>query len=102
MPNLKRKKLAFGPYYFQGIVTLRKTGILNFIKSSRKGVTIDAIVLDSGINEYGVRVLLEAAESSNVVEFIDDELVKVTKVGYMINSDEMTSVNINFVNDVLL
>ena len=34
------------------------------------------------------------------MEFIDDELVKVTKVGYMINSDEMTSVNINFVNDV--
>jgi len=98
--KFEAQKLAFGPYYFQVIVTLRKTGILNFIKSSRKGVTIDAIVSDSGINEYGVRILLEAAESSNVVEFIDDDLVKITKVGYMINSDEMTSTNINFVNDV--
>ena len=98
--KFEAQKLAFGPYYFQVIVTLRKTGVLNFIKSSRKGVTIDAIVSDSGINEYGVRTLLEAAESSNVVEFIDDDLVKITKIGYMINSDEMTSVNINFVNDV--
>ncbi len=94
------QKLAFAPFYFQVMVTLRKTGILKFINSHRKGVSIQTIVNEFGIKEYGVRTLLEAAESSNVVEYLDENTVRITKVGFMINSDRMTEVNINFMNDV--
>lgn len=94
------QKLVFAPYYFQVMVTLRKTGILKFIHSNRKGVSIQCIMDEFGINEYGVRTLLEAAESADIVEFLDEDTVKITKIGFMINSDRMTEVNMNFINDV--
>ncbi|MDH5475868.1 MAG: methyltransferase [Cyclobacteriaceae bacterium] len=94
------QKLAFAPYYFQVVVTLRKTGILTFIHSKKKGVSIQEIVDKFKITEYGVRTLLEAAESAGIVDYIDENNVVITKVGYLVNFDQMTGVNINFMNDV--
>ena len=36
----------------------------------------------------------------NVVDYIDKETVKLSKIGFYVLNDEMTKVNINFVNDV--
>jgi len=94
------QKLVFAPLFFQAIVTLRQTGILELIGKNRKGIPINEIANKSGISDYGVRVLLEAASSANVVEFINDESVVLTKTGYILNTDLMTEVNLNFVNDV--
>lgn len=94
------QKLVFAPLFFQAIVTLRKTGILELISKNRKGISISEIANKSGISEYGVRVLLEAASSCNVVEFIGDEIAVLTKIGYILNTDLMTEINLNFVNDV--
>ena len=94
------QKLAFAPIFFQAIVSLIQTGILGLISKNKKGIQVGEIVNQSGISEYGVRVLLEAAESANVVEFLDENTVVLTKVGIVINADLMTKVNINFVNDV--
>jgi len=94
------QKLAFAPIYFQCMVALRKLGILEYIFKKRKGANINDIVNDLNISDYGVSVLLEAAEISDVVEYLDKDTVKLTKIGFFVINDEMTNVNFNFVDDV--
>ena len=98
--KFEAQKLAFAPIYFQCIVALRDLGILAYIYKNRNGVNIANIVSDIKISDYGVRVLLEAAQISDVVEYLDKDTVKLTKIGFFVLNDEMTKVNINFVNDV--
>jgi len=94
------QKIAFSPIYFQCVVALRELGILKYIHGYRKGVQIQDICKELDITEYGVRVLLEAAEVMDVVVYLDKDTVQLSKIGYYILKDEMTNVNINFVNDV--
>lgn len=93
------QKIAFGPMYFQAVVALRDLGILDYISRHRKGVAIDTIVSEMDVSEYGINLLIEAAEILGVVE-IEAEKVRITKVGFFLLKDEMTKVNINFMNDV--
>ncbi|CAG4994841.1 L-tyrosine C(3)-methyltransferase [Dyadobacter sp. CECT 9275] len=93
------QKIAFGPMYFQAVIALRDLGILEYISKHRKGVEIDAIVANLDVTEYGVNLLIEAAEILGVLE-IEDEKVKITKTGFFLLKDEMTRVNVNFMNDV--
>ena len=93
------QKIAFGPMFFQAVVAMRDLGILDFINSHRKGVSIDTIVEKMDVSEYGVHLLVEAAEVLGVVETVAGK-VKITKIGFFLLKDEMTRVNINFMNDV--
>ncbi|WP_138481779.1 methyltransferase [Dyadobacter bucti] len=93
------QKIAFGPMYFQAVIALRDLGILQFISSHRQGVSIDTIVEKLDVSEYGITLLIEAAEIIGVVE-IENSLVKISKVGFFLLKDEMTKVNVNFMNDV--
>ncbi|MCE7059642.1 methyltransferase [Dyadobacter sp. CY343] len=93
------QKIAFGPIYFQSVVALRDLGILQFISENRKGVGIDKIVEKLEASEYSIHLLLEAAEILGVIE-IEEDIVRITKVGFFLLKDEMTRVNINFMNDV--
>jgi hypothetical protein len=93
------QKIAFGPMYFQAVVALRDLGILDYISRHRKGVAISTIVSEMDVSEYGINLLIEAAEILGVVE-IEAEIVRITKVGFFLLKDEMTKVNINFMNDV--
>ncbi len=94
------QRLAFGPIYFQAILSLKKLGILELVSKHRKGIQIAEICKQLNYSDYGVRVLLEAAESANVVEFLDKETVTLTMTGVFINMDKMTEVNFNFVEDI--
>jgi ubiquinone/menaquinone biosynthesis C-methylase UbiE len=94
------QKIAFAPIYFHCVVALRDLGILAYINKNRDGVNINNIVSDLKLTDYGIRVLLEAGQISNVVEYLDIDTVKLTKIGFYVLNDEMTRVNINFVNDV--
>jgi hypothetical protein len=93
------QKIAFGPMYFQAVIALRDLGILQFISSHRQGVSVDTIVEKLDASEYAVTLLIEAAEIIGVVE-IENSLVKISKVGFFLLKDEMTKVNVNFMNDV--
>lgn len=93
------QKIAFGPIYFQSVVALRELGILQFIGEHRRGVTVDAILEKLDVSEYSVHLLLEAAEVLGVVD-IEGDIVRISKVGFFLLKDEMTRVNINFMNDV--
>ena len=94
------QKLAFGPIYFQAILSLKKLGILELISKNRKGINIAEICQKLNYSDYGVRVLLEAAECANVVEYLDKDTVTLTMTGVFVNMDKMTEVNFNFVEDI--
>lgn len=93
------QKIAFGPMYFQSVVALRDLGILQYISENRKGVSIANIIENVNVSEYGVTLLLEAAEILGVVE-IENDIVKISKIGFFLLKDEMTRVNMNFMKDV--
>jgi len=96
------QKIAFAPLYFQATIAMRELGILDYILERTEPTKIASIIKDLNVSEYGVHLLLEAAESMGVVAYADErkESVILTKVGFFVAKDEMTRVNINFVNDV--
>jgi L-rhamnose mutarotase len=73
------QKIAFGPMYFQAVVALKDLGILEFISNHRKGVSIATIIQEMDVSEYGINLLIEAAEILGVLE-IEDEKVRISKV----------------------
>lgn len=95
-------RIAFAPFVFQASVALRKLGILDYIFDNRKngGPTALEISEKLALRPYGVGVLLEIAETSNIVSKCDAKKYELTKVGYFLNFDTTTSVNLNFANDV--
>jgi SAM-dependent methyltransferase len=95
------QKLAFGPLMFQAARVLRDTGALECIKASgRSGITAEELEerVDS-LSIYAARLLLEAALAAEMVA-LENERYVLTKVGFLVLSDKMTTVNIDFVHDV--
>ena len=94
------QKIAFAPIMFQAALALRNLGILDYLlKSKRKGAEIKTIASNLNLSTYGVKVLLEAGLSLELV-IIKDQKYYITKTGYFILSDELTKVNMNFTQDV--
>lgn len=96
---MEAQKIAFAPVVFQATIALKNLGILDLIFKNRQGISLIDISEQTGISEYGVDVLLEMAESAGIVDFIDGKYT-ITKIGYFLRSNQMTTVNINFINDV--
>ncbi len=96
------QKIAFSPFLFQAVVSLRKLGVFDLIfdKRNEGGISIDELSKELSISTYGLGVLLEIAESSDVVTQDQDNKYELTKIGYFLNYNETTNVNINFTNDV--
>ncbi len=94
--------IAFAPFIFQTTVSLRNLGILHFIfeQGNKDGVTLDDIANALGLSPYGVGVLLEIAETANIVSKNHSQRYELTKVGYFLNYNQMTSANINFTHDI--
>lgn len=95
-------RIAFAPFVFQASVSLRKLGILDYIFDHREngGPTAEEISEKLALSTYGVGVLLEIAQTSNIVNKCKEEKYELTKVGYFLNYNETASVNLNFANDV--
>lgn len=96
------QKIAFAPFVFQATVSLRKLGIFDFIfdKRDEGGATIEEISEGLSLSAYGIGVLLEIAESSNLVDKSEEGKYELTKVGYFLNYNTTANANINFTNDV--
>lgn len=96
------QKIAFAPFLFQAVVSLRKLGIFDLIFEKRivGGVTIDEIAKELSLTSYGVGVLLEIVESSDIVVKNEGDKYELTKIGYFLNYNETANVNINFTNEV--
>lgn len=94
------QKIAFAPIMFQASKALRDLGILEYLlKNKRKGASIETIATELKLSVYGVKVLLEAGISLEMV-MAKEGLFYITKTGYYILSDELTKVNMDFTHDV--
>lgn len=95
-------RIAFAPFVFQASVSLRKLGILDYIFEQRQkgGPVASEISEKLSLTPYGVGVLLEIAETSNIVAKDTQGRYELTKVGYFLNYNTTAGVNLNFANDV--
>ena len=93
------QKLAFGPIMFQAVKALRDFGILELLYHHDEGLLPREISATKNIPEYGVKVLLDAGLSAEVVMLKEDRYF-LTKTGIYFINDPMTRVNLDFVNDV--
>ncbi len=94
------QKIAFAPIMFQAARALRNLGILDFMLKNRKtGLEPEQIAKELDLPVYGVKVLLEAGLSMELVLMKNNKYF-ISKTGYFIQSDELTKVNMDFTNDV--
>ncbi len=94
------QKIAFGPIMFQAALTLRNLGILSLLHENRKtGLDYDQISTRLKISNYGVKVLLEAGISLEMVYVVNSKYF-LTKTGWFLLNDPLTKVNMDFTNDV--
>ncbi|WP_291098597.1 MULTISPECIES: class I SAM-dependent methyltransferase [unclassified Flavobacterium] len=96
--NLDAQKIAFAPIMFQAAKTLRNIGILDYLFKKDKA-SIETIATELNLSVYGVKVLLEAGLSLEMVYLKDNEFI-LTKTGYFILRDKMTNINMDFTQDV--
>ncbi len=96
----KAQWIAFAPFVFQATRALRNTGILQKLEDHQEtGVSIDELEKLTGLSHYGVRVLIEAGLGMGLVLEKDEKFFN-TKTAYFILHDDLTKVNMDFVNDV--
>ncbi|PWA09082.1 methyltransferase [Flavobacterium laiguense] len=96
--NLDAQKIAFAPIMFQAAKSLRNLGILDYL-FNKGNATIETIATELNLSVYGVKVLLEAGLSLEMVYLKDNEFI-LTKTGYFILRDKMTNINMDFTQDV--
>lgn len=94
------QKLAFAPISFQATKALRDLGILAEIaKNNEAGVEVQELAKKLNISLYGVATLLEVGINLELV-LLREKSYFITQIGLFILNDEMTRVNLDFVNDV--
>lgn len=98
--KFEAQKIAFGPIMFQAALAMRNLGILEYLEKKRKvGATIAEIAEATSLSVYGVKVLLEAGLSLEMV-YAKDRKFFITKVGWYLLRDTLTKVNMDFTQDV--
>ncbi len=93
------QKIAYAPIMFQAARALRNLGILKVVKEHREGITIEDVAKELNLQVYGVKVLLEAGLSIELV-YAKDHKYFITKTGWFIMNDKLTQVNMDFNHDV--
>jgi hypothetical protein len=100
----KAQEIAFAPLAFQTVLALRNLGMLKSINDSGDaGLTAESIAEKAGVSLYGAKVLLEFALGMGVVKLvpeIKEERYVLSKTGWFLLEDDMTRVNMDFVNDI--
>ncbi len=78
-----------------------KWGIMDMLRDSDGGMTIDEVATKANISTYAAKCLLEASLSIGIV-LVDDTSDKFTisKTGWFLINDPATKVNVNFNHDV--
>lgn len=93
--------IAWGPVVFQASRLMLKFGILDMLRDSKKGMTIQEVAEKTQLSVYAVKVLMEASLSiGTVIVDKDTERFELTKTGWFLINDPATRVNIDFNHDV--
>lgn len=118
--KFEAQKIAFAPLAFQAARALLELGILRAVSDSGDtGLLAAEAAEKTGISRYGVKVLLEMGLGMNLVKYsaqvpqgartdgergdgkdFGGERFVLGKTGWFLLEDEMTRVNLDFVNDV--
>ncbi len=93
--------IAWGPAVFQASRILLKWSILDLIRDSANGMTLEEIRQATGRSEYAVKCLLEAGLCIGLL-LVDTttERYTLSKTGWFLLNDPATRVNIDFCHDV--
>lgn len=97
--KIDAQKIAFAPIVFQAVKSLRDFKILELINKHSEGLTPVEIAKLTKISLYGIKVLLDAGLSAEIL-YLKNNKYLLTKTGYYFINDTMTTVNMDFVNDV--
>jgi len=94
------QKLSFAPIVFHTARTLRDLGILSALdKAGEKGLSAPEIAAQTGVSEYGVKVLLDMAISAHIVLW-EKPNYSMANLGFFLLHDGMTQANMDFTADV--
>ena len=96
---LEAQKIAFAPIIFQCARLLRDWGIFELLQKNKQGLSAQEIADALDISLYASQVLCESGYSMGALSF-EDEIYKVTTIGYFLQNDEMTRANLNYNHDV--
>lgn len=93
--------IAWAPMVFQVSRLMVKFGILDMLRDSDNGMTIEELRAATGLTEYALKILLEASLSAGTV-LIDTEADRYTisKTGWFLVNDPATRANMDFNHDV--
>lgn len=97
--RFEAQKLAFGPVVFQCVRIARKWGLLARLDRAAGGCTLRELAGETGYNEYMLSVVLESCLSAGVVSVAEDRY-RLEKIGQIVLHDEMTRINIDFVQEI--
>ena len=93
--------IAFGPVIFQVSRLMVKFGILEMLRNSDKGMTVEEVAQKTELSEYAVKCLLEASLTIGTVLVNQEEnRYQLSKTGWFLLNDPATRVNIDFNHDV--
>jgi len=96
---MEAQKIAFAPVIFQTARLLRDWGVFKLLHSKKKGLSAQEIADSCELSLYAAEILCESGFSMGALSF-EDEKYSLTKIGYFLQFDEMTKVNLNFNHDV--
>lgn len=93
--------IAWGPVVFQVSRLMVKFGILDLLRDSDEGMTIEELQAKTSLSEYALKILLEGSLSIGTI-LINPETDRysLSKTGWFLLNDPATRVNIDFNHDV--
>ena len=92
--------ITFYPMVFQAVVSAKRLGVLEFLHKNKGYNKIEDISKGTSISKYGIKVLLDMLCKVQVSERNEDDQFALGSVGVFILYDKMTSINLDFVQDV--
>ena len=94
------QRIAFAPFVFQASRALRDFGLLRQLQEAGDaGLCLEDLQSRVGLSRYAVRVLVEAGLGIGLVIQRDGRLL-LTKLGWYMQNDAMTRVNMDFTQDI--
>ena len=93
--------IAWGPIIFQVSRLMVKLGVLDHLRDSLEGLTIEELKEKTQLSRYALKILLEASLSAGTV-LIDTatDRYTISKTGWFLLTDPATRANIDFNHDV--
>ena len=93
--------ISFGPIIFQVSRLMVKFGILELLRNSDGGMTVEEVAQKTELSEYAVKCLLEASLTIGTVLVNQEEnRYQLSKTGWFLINDPAARVNIDFNHDV--